>query len=88
MISAENLISHELIGIKTEVQESSNSQIIGLSGQIVDETKHMLLLDTDNGFKMLPKKQNTWGFSLKDQKISIFGSLLEKRSFERLVRKN
>ncbi len=88
MISAENLITHELIGLKTEVQESSNSQIIGVNGQIVDETKHMFLLLTNNGYKMLSKKHNKWGFFLHDQKISVSGSMLGKRAYERLVSKN
>jgi ribonuclease P protein subunit POP4 len=88
MISAENLITHELIGLKTEVQESSNSQIIGVNGQIVDETKHMFLLLTNNGYKMLSKKHSKWGFFLHDQKISVSGSLLGKRAYERLVSKN
>ncbi len=88
MISAENLITHELIGLKTEVQESSNPQIIGVKGKIVDETKHMFLLLTNNGYKMLSKKHNKWGFFLHNQKISVSGSLLEKRAYERLVNKN
>ncbi len=88
MISAENLISHELIGLKTEVLESSNPQIIGVNGKIVNETKHMFLLLTNNGFKMLSKKHNKWGFFLQDQIISVSGSLLAKRAYERLVRKN
>ena len=39
MITAENITSHELIGLRTEIVESSNSQIIGLNGTITDETK-------------------------------------------------
>ena len=88
MISAENLVAHELIGLKTEVLESSNTQIIGINGQIVDETKHMFLLETNNGFKMFSKKHNKWGFFPHDQKISVSGSLLEKRAYDRLVSKN
>ena len=88
MISAENLIAHELIGLRTEVQESSNPQIIGVKGKIVDETKHMFLLLTNNGVKMLSKKHNKWGFYLHDQKISVSGTFLGKRAYERLVSKN
>ena len=32
MITAENITSHELIGLRTEIVESTNSQIIGLNG--------------------------------------------------------
>ena len=85
MISPENIHSHELIGLQTEILESSNPHFIGLNGTIVDETKHMFLLQTKTGLKKISKNHNKWGIFLQDQKISLSGSLLEKRSFERLV---
>jgi hypothetical protein len=33
---------------------------------------------------MIPKKQNTWKFYADDQEITLYGSLLEKRSYDRL----
>ena len=39
MITQENIALHELIGLDTEILDSSNKQIVGLSGRIVDETK-------------------------------------------------
>jgi hypothetical protein len=42
------------------------------------------MLNTKNGFKMIPKKQNTWKLYADDQEIILYGSLLEKRSFDRL----
>jgi len=41
MITKENIISHELIGLKTEIIDSSNKEILGLNGTIIDETKSM-----------------------------------------------
>ena len=61
MITSENLNAHEFIGLQTEIKESSNLQIVGLSGVIVDETKHMFLLQTKNGLKDIPKNHNKWG---------------------------
>ncbi len=55
MITAENITSHELIGLRTEIVESSNSQIIGLNGTITDETKSMIIINTANGTKMISK---------------------------------
>jgi ribonuclease P protein subunit POP4 len=87
MITSENIVAHEMIGLKTEISGSPNSQIIGLNGTIVDETKSMLILNTKNGFKMIPKKQNTWKFYAENKEIILYGSLLEKRSYDRLEAK-
>jgi ribonuclease P protein subunit POP4 len=84
MITFENIASHEMIGMKTEICNSPNHEIVGLEGTIVDETKSMFMLNTKNGFKMIPKKQNTWKLYANDQEIILYGSLLEKRSFDRL----
>lgn len=84
MITSENIFIHEMIGLKTEICGSPNHQIIGLNGIIVDETKSMLILNTMNGFKMIPKKQNTWKFYSENQEITLDGSLLEKRAYDRL----
>lgn len=56
MITKENIISHELIGLKTEIIDSSNKEILGLNGTIVDETKSMFVIDTTLGYKKIPKK--------------------------------
>ncbi len=84
MITFENITSHELIGLKTEIYNSPNPQIVGLEGTIVDETKSMFMLNTNNGFKMIPKNQNTWKLYAYGQEIILYGSLLERRSYDRL----
>lgn len=84
MITFENIAAHEMIGLKTVISASSNNQIIGLTGTIVDETKSMFTINTKNGLKMIPKKQNTWKFVSDGNELTFSGSLLEKRSFDRL----
>ena len=84
MITFENIPNHEIVGLKTVISSSSNSQIIGLTGTIVDETKSMFIINTKSGFKMIPKKQNTWKFFSGGNELSFSGTLLEKRSFDRL----
>jgi len=84
MISLENIFAHELIGLKTEVKESKNPQIVGTNGLIVDETKQMFLIDTKSGLIMLSKKDSKWEFSCNDQKIILSGEVLAKRHHERL----
>ncbi len=84
MITADNIRSHEFIGLHTEITQSSNSQIIGLNGRIVDETKSMFRINTKNGIKSIAKSKNSWKFSIKDKDIVIDGSKIAKRPFDRI----
>lgn len=84
MITFENISSHEMIGLRTEITNSSNNQFVGLTGTIVDETKSMFTVNTENGQKMIPKTQNTWKFFSDENEFAFSGHLLEKRSYDRL----
>ena len=84
MITAENITSHELIGLRTEIVESSNPQIIGLNGTIIDETKSMITINTVNGTKMIAKSNNSWKFSIDSKDIILNGSRIAKRPFDRI----
>lgn len=48
-----------LIGGKLEVVESSNKPLIGLTGQVTNETKNTITIMTDKGEKTLIKDQVT-----------------------------
>ena len=87
MITPNNIVVHEMIGLHTKVLKSTNSQITGMSGKIIDETKNMFILKTEKGVRSIPKNHNKWFFSINEQKIILDGKLLTKRSQDRLVRK-
>jgi len=87
MITLENIQMHELIGLKTIISDSTNKQIIGLNGTVVDETKSMFIINTKNGLKMIQKKHNTWKFLVNNKETTLSGALFEKRSFDRLETK-
>ncbi len=84
MITTDNITSHEFIGLHTEITQSSNPQIIGLNGRIVDETKSMFKINTDKGMKLISKSKNSWKFSIEDQDIVVDGSKIAKRPFDRI----
>lgn len=84
MITADNITTHELIGMDTEISNSSNPQLIGLNGRIIDETKSMIIINTVNGTKSIPKSNNDWKFTIDSKDIIISGSRIAKRSFDRL----
>ncbi|MFZ9006234.1 MAG: ribonuclease P protein component 1 [Nitrosopumilaceae archaeon] len=77
-------MKHEFIGLATQITQSSNTQFIGLNGTITNETKSMFTLNTKKGIMSIPKANNTWGFSLQNNKVSVDGSKIQKRPFDRL----
>ena len=86
MITAENIFSHEFIGLNTEITNSTNSQLVGLNGTIIDETKSMFKISTSMGTtKLIPKDTNQWKFSINKQEIVLDGNKIAKRSYDRLV---
>lgn len=84
MITAENIVNHELIGLDASIVDSTNSQIIGMSGKIFDETKSMFKVYTLNVIKMIPKEQSIWKFNLNGEFVIVNGTSVSKRSYDRL----
>lgn len=84
MITPDNIAVHEMIGLRIEVVDSPNVQIIGLNGTVVDETKSTFVISTKHGYKKIAKPNTKLKFYLDEQEITLSGSLLEKRSHDRL----
>jgi len=84
MITADNITSHEFIGLNTEIIQSSNPQVIGLNGRIINETKSMFTINTVNGTKSFAKSTNNWKFSIQGKDIVVKGTKISKRPFDRI----
>jgi len=84
MITTENITRHELIGLETSIVESNNSQVVGLHGKIIDETKSMLTIETSTGVKHMSKVDSMWRFNLNGVTSIIDGKSIAKRSYERM----
>jgi ribonuclease P protein subunit POP4 len=84
MITADNIRSHEFIGLDTEIVQSTNPQVIGLNGRIINETKSMFTINTENGVKSIAKSTNDWKFSIQNKDIIVDGSKITKRPFDRI----
>lgn len=84
MITSKNLINHELIGLDVTIVESTNRNLIGLSGKIIDETKSMFNIDTAKGSKLISKSHNNWKFDLDGSQVIVNGSSIARRSYERV----
>jgi ribonuclease P protein subunit POP4 len=84
MITQQNIVNHELIGLDAQILESTNKAFVGLSGKVVNETKSMLLIETKHGTKMITKQHNTWKFRQNDQSFIVNGKNISKRPEDRI----
>jgi len=85
MISSRNLIRHELIGLKVEIAESSNRFHVGIKGLVVDETKNLLIIETEKGTKKVQKKGTSFIFTIPNgKKVKVNGTIIAKRPEERI----
>ena len=84
MITAYNIRSHEFIGLDTEITRSTNPQVIGLNGRIINETKSMFTINTENGMRSVAKSTSEWKFSIQNKDIIINGNKISKRPFDRI----
>ena len=44
MITVDTISRHEFIGLQTQIINSTNQQVIGLNGTIINETKSMFTI--------------------------------------------
>lgn len=98
-LSAYNLIFHELIGLFTDVLESSNPKLEKIRGKIVHETKNMFVIETSkNVEKKVPKKGSIFLFYVPlingnlrvTELVKVNGKLLLSQPENRIknIRKN
>ena len=72
----------DLIGQNVTISESKNKEIVGINGKIIMETKNMIVIDTKNGKRNIPK--NICQLSNKGEVIETDSTKLNKRPHERL----
>lgn len=87
MRTPDNLVRHELIGLPVEIADSTNKQIVGLKGTVIDETRNTLVLETPAGEKTVVKEQCTFVFQLDMARVRISGELLVARPEDRIKKK-
>ena len=77
MISPQNVIRHELIGLDVLVVHASNPAQTGISGRIIDETRNMLIIAAERGVRKIPKRLSTFRITLPDGRmVEVNGSVL------------
>jgi ribonuclease P protein subunit POP4 len=86
LITCDNLISHEIVGLFARTFDSG--PYTGLSGQIVRETRNMITIRSGEALKNLPKKSINLKLTLPSRGCFISGNSLIGRPEDRIVRKS
>jgi ribonuclease P protein subunit POP4 len=88
MVTPKDLVMHELIGLEIKVVKSSNKQLEGLKGTVIDETRNMLTIETAKGEKSLSKDTCVFSFHLPSGEwVKVNGSLLLARPEDRIKKR-
>ncbi len=86
MITPENIVRHELIGLRVKVVGCTSSRR-GPEGRVVDETRNMLVIETPGGERTVPKDGHVFSFSLPSGSVAVEGRLLVARPEDRIKKK-
>lgn len=87
-ITPHNIVRHELIGLVTQVKNSTNKSQIGLKGEVIDETYSTISIETEKGIKIIPKNITVFIFNLPNKtRVQIDGKLLVGRPEDRIKKK-
>lgn len=87
-ITKQNVLRHELIGLKARVTNSSDSTLLGTYGTIVDETRNILIIEQDGRTKIVPKASSRFMFTRPNgEKVEVDGAKLVGQPEERVKRR-
>jgi ribonuclease P protein subunit POP4 len=82
--SPKNLVRHELIGLKAKVVRARNASLVGIEGVVVDETKHMIMLDDGKRERKIPKSEVKLHFTLPNAVVEVDGKILIGKPEDRI----
>ena len=84
-LKPQNLVRHELIGLKAHIVASSDPSHVCRDGIIIGESKELIRLETETGEILLPKQICLLELELPDGSVvRVDGQLLRGRPEERM----
>ncbi len=88
MITPENLVRHELVGLPVKIVKSTNPVNVGIEGKVVDESRNTITVETSKGSKNFVKDQCTFSFRLPSgDRVIVDGRVLIARPEDRIKKK-
>jgi ribonuclease P protein subunit POP4 len=87
-ITPENLVRHELIGLKVRIAKSTDPTQKGLSGTVIDESYNTFRIEAKEKEKTIPKTNTIFIFALPNGvKVEVDGKILISRPEDRIKKK-
>ncbi len=88
MITKNNLVHHEFIGLNVSVSSISNKSL-KLRGTVIDETKNTIKVEVNEDVeKIIPKDGSIFIFELPTgEKVEINGNILSIRPEDRIKKR-
>ena len=74
----------EIIGRNVTVESSTDPTLVGLSGEVMDETMKTLTVRTDRGTAVVAKDTVTLAFDLEGRRVEVDGRTLMFRPEDRI----
>jgi ribonuclease P protein subunit POP4 len=93
-ITSENIVRHELIGLRVRIAKSADKSLEKMSGRVVDESYNILKIEGKKRGekkpkeKSIPKRNSIFIFALPNGvKVEVDGRLLVGRPEDRIKKK-
>ena len=81
-----SIVKHEFIGLETTVVKSSNLDIVGITGRVIDETRNTFTILRDNKKRVIIKETSVFDFVLPDRTVvEMDGKVIMGRPEDRLT---
>lgn len=88
MITPKNIVRHEFIGLEVKVEKSKDKGKKGLRGEVFDETRKTLKIDTGEKEVMIPKEESEFEFVLPEgERVEVKGKVIVGRPEERIKKR-
>ena len=83
-----SIVQDEFIGLETTVVNSSNPDIVGITGILVDETRNTFTILRDNKKRVIVKETSVFDFVLPDGTVvEMDGKVIIGRPEDRLKKR-
>lgn len=87
MITVQNLLAHEWIGLRIAIKESSDPRVIDVAGSVRDETRNTLTIENQGRKLRVSKRHSVFVVTLPDgEETSINGARIMYRPEDRVKR--
>ena len=83
-----SIVQHEFIGLDAKVVKSSNPDLVGITGKVVDETRNTFTISYNSEKKVIIKDTAVFEFAIPDGTVvEIDGKVIMGRPEDRLKKR-